>query len=144
MALRTVGLFTVRKARFIARIVVGLRGPSRPVVSLCEGRLAKLREELVEAIKRFPDRCQPCDAAAILYGYKARGIPKGVRVRPRERESIRSDPNTPEEQPGAKSDFVESHRTHRDHLNHLGGTRKKNYRAGPKRQQQRGEHPPAG
>jgi hypothetical protein len=60
--MKTVGLFTVRKARFIARIVVGLRGPSRPVVSLCEGRLAKLREELVEAIK--PNRLRRCDLNA--------------------------------------------------------------------------------
>jgi hypothetical protein len=34
----------------IARIAVRLRGPSGPVVLLREGRLPKLREELVEAI----------------------------------------------------------------------------------------------
>ena len=35
----------------IAQFAVRLGGPSGPVVLLREGRLAKLREELVEAIK---------------------------------------------------------------------------------------------
>jgi hypothetical protein len=36
----------------IARIAVGSCGPRGPVFLLREGRLAKLREELVESIKR--------------------------------------------------------------------------------------------
>jgi len=34
----------------IARIAVGLCGPSGPIVLFRKGRLAKFREELVEAI----------------------------------------------------------------------------------------------
>jgi hypothetical protein len=45
------GRGTVRKARWW-RVAVRLCGPSGPVVLLREGRLAKLREELVEPIKR--------------------------------------------------------------------------------------------
>jgi hypothetical protein len=40
----------------IARLVVGLCGPSGPVVLLCEARLAKLREALVEAVQRCGTR----------------------------------------------------------------------------------------
>jgi hypothetical protein len=46
----------------IARIAVGLCGPSGPVVLLCERQLAKLREELVEAIQW--DRLWRCDLDA--------------------------------------------------------------------------------
>jgi hypothetical protein len=48
-ATKAVGMGTVRKA-YRWRSDVRLCGPSGPVVLLREGRLAKLREELVEAI----------------------------------------------------------------------------------------------
>jgi hypothetical protein len=41
---------------------LGLCAPSGSVVLLCEGRLAKLREELVEAIERNRLRCGDLDA----------------------------------------------------------------------------------
>lgn len=43
-------------------IAVRLCGPSGPVVLLCERQLAKLREELVEAIKRDRLRRRDLDA----------------------------------------------------------------------------------
>jgi hypothetical protein len=42
-----------------ALIAIGLCGPRGPVILLREGRLAKLREELVEAIKW--NRLRRCD-----------------------------------------------------------------------------------
>jgi hypothetical protein len=46
----------------MARSSGRLCGSSGPVVLLCEGRLAKLREELIEAIER--NRLRRCDLDA--------------------------------------------------------------------------------
>jgi hypothetical protein len=48
--MKTVGLVSRRARLNDSQIVVGLCRSSRPVVLLCEGRLAKLYEELVESI----------------------------------------------------------------------------------------------
>jgi len=76
----------------ISQIAVGLCGPHGPVILLCEGWLAKLREELVEAIKW--NRLRRCNLNAHRFAssaYVLRGPSSRLEVPPLRRRGQTPD-----------------------------------------------------